>query len=260
MDLHLSEKIALVSGSSRGIGKTIAKCLLREGCCVFINGRSEHILRKSLNELREKTSNKAVFEICGDLTVGKNIRDALEKILKRTKRYPDIVVANIGTGRSAGGWDVNDEEWVRMFNINFFGAVRLCRETIRVMKESEGGSIVCISSIAGCEAIPAPLPYSTAKAALLSFVKNTANIVAQYRIRINAVSPGNVLFEGGTWDSKLKENRNEVMNYIETSVPMKGFASPHDVAHMVAFLASESAKFITGSNFIVDGGQTRCFI
>ena len=259
INFGLTGKVALVSGSSRGIGKGIAEVLLKEGCIVFINGRTEDTLNKAVEELKEKISKDTVYKICCDLTITKNITKALRDILEKTGKPPDIVVANIGSGRSIVGWDVNDEEWLRMFNINFFGAIRLCRESIRVMKE-KGGSIVCISSIAGCESIPAPVPYSTAKAALLSFVKNTANLVAQYNIRINAVSPGNVLFKGGTWDIKLKENKDAVIDYINSVVPMKGFASPYDVAYMVAFLVSEKAKFITGANFIVDGGQVRKFI
>lgn len=260
MDLNLKDKIALVSGSSRGIGKAIAETLLDEGCSVFISGRDENTLGLTYEELSKKTSNDKVYKLCTDLIITENIKEALSTILTKFVRPLDIVVANIGTGRSIPGWDVDDEEWLRMFNMNFFGAVRLCRESIRLMKDNGGGSIVCISSIAGCEAIPAPISYSTAKAALLSFVKNTANAVADYGIRINAVSPGNVLFEGGTWDRKLKENKDEVMNYINTVVPMKGFASPYDIAYMVAFLASEKAKFITGSNFVVDGGQVKKFL
>lgn len=260
MDLNLDGKIALVSGSSRGIGKTIAEILLREGCTVFISGRDEKKLDETLAELSHKTSDASVHKICGDLTVTEEIKAALHGISEIKESYPDIVVANIGTGRSVPGWDVDDGEWNRMFNINFFGAVRLVRESVRVMKEKGGGSIVCISSIAGAEAIPAPVPYSTAKTALLSFVKNTSDAVAQYGIRINTVSPGNVFFEGGTWDMKLKENRDAVMNYINSVVPMKGFAYPDDISNTVAFLVSGKARFITGANFVVDGGQIRKFI
>lgn len=260
MDLNLSNKIALVSGSSSGIGKGIAEVMLREGCTVFLNGRDEDKLNNSLNELRDKTSIGNIYKICTDLTITQNINKALDLILKQSGRCPDIVIANIGSGRSVKGWDVDDDEWLRMFNLNFFASVRLCRESIRVMKESGGGNIVCISSIAGCEAIPAPIPYSAAKAAVLSFIKNTADIAAQYNIRINAVSPGNVLFEGGTWDRKLKENKDNVMEYINRSVPMRGFAFPEDIGNAVVFLASDKAKFITGANFVVDGGQARKFI
>lgn len=260
IDLNLNGKIALVSGSGRGIGKAIAGILLSEGCTVFINGRDEKTLNTTAEELRNKTPLHKIYKICSDLTITENIKSALDFIYNKTQKYPEIIVANIGSGKSVSGWDIDDEEWLRMFNLNFFGAVRLCREAVRVMTEHGGGSIVCISSIAGCEAIPAPLPYSIAKAALLSFVKNCANEVAQYKIRINAVSPGNVLFEGGTWDRKLKENKDAVLSYLNNAVPLKGFASPDDIAYMTAYLVSDYARFITGSNFIVDGGQVKKFI
>ena len=260
MDLHLTERVALVSGSSRGIGKAIAETLLMEGCTVYINGRDENSLNATAEEFSKTILKNKIRKICADLTITEEIRKTLDIISRETDKPPDIVVANIGSGRSVQGWDIDDEEWLRMFNANFFGAVRLCREAIRMMKDGGGGCIIGIASIAGCEATPAPISYSSAKTALLSFVKNTANIVAQFGVRINAVSPGNVLFEGGTWDIKFKENKEEVLDYINSVVPLKGFASQYDIADMVSFLVSDHAKFITGSNFIVDGGQVRKFI
>lgn len=259
MTLNLSGKTALVSGSSRGIGKAVAQVLIEEGCTVFINGRDEQALDAAQQELKTGTGREQIHKICCDLTQEKNVTAALDTIRQTAGTFPDALVANIGSGRSVPGWDVDDGEWTRMFNLNFFGAVRLCSEYVRRAGD-KGGSIVCISSIAGCEAIPAPLPYSTAKAALMSFVKNMSDIVASNNIRINAVSPGNVLFEGGTWDIKLKEDEKKVRDYINSTVPMKDFASPHDIAWTVAFLLSDKARFITGANFVVDGGQIRKFL
>lgn len=258
MDLKLTDKVAVVSGSSRGIGKAIAYTLLREGASVYITGRDEKDLSAAYEGFNQQFDGK-VFSFCGDLTNTESIKRLMENVVDEHMKL-DIVVSNIGSGRSVAGWDVDDEEWTRMFNINFHGTVKLCREAIRVMKETAKGSIVCISSIAGVEAIAAPVPYSSAKAALLSFVKNTSDIAAQYGVRINAVSPGNVLFEGGTWKAKLRENKNRVMEYIDKVVPLKAFASPEDIAEMVAFLASDRAKFVTGANFIIDGGQVRKII
>jgi len=259
MHLDLEGKVALVSGSSRGIGKGIAEMLLDHGCRVFITGRVKSYLEEIAEELENKGYSGQVFQINGDLTTSEEINGAISSVI-HSQGALDIVVANIGTGRSVMGWDVDDDEWMRMLDVNLLGAVRLCRESIRVMKERGSGSIVCISSIAGCEAIPAPLPYSAAKAALLSFVKNMSDTVAQYGIRINAVSPGNVLTEGGTWERKLNEDRDKVMSYINSVVPLKDFATPSDIAHLTLFLVSDLARFITGANFVVDGGQVRKFL
>jgi len=260
MELNLSNKIALVSGSGRGIGKAVAEMLIEEGCIVFLNDLEEDVLQKTVEEFRNRTFSDNIHSICSNLVKTENIKSALNKIFDMTGRSVDIAVANIGTGKSITGWDVEDAEWERMFNMNFFGAARLCRESLRVMGQKGDGSIVCIASIAGVESIPAPVTYSAAKAALLSFVKNTADIAARFGVRLNAVSPGNVMFEGSTWDNKLKENPADVMDYINKTVPLKGFADARDIAKMVAFLASDAAQFITGSNFIVDGGQVRKFI
>lgn len=260
MDFNLSGRIALVSGSGRGIGMGIADVLLSEGCSVFVNDIDSVRLDTAVRILRTRTNTERAFPVLGDLTDTDTIAEAFATVEKALGEAPDIVIANIGSGRSVPGWDVSDDEWLRMFNLNFFGTVRLCREAIRAMEKRGGGAIICIASIAGCEAIAAPVAYSTAKAAVLSFVKNTADAVAPLNIRINAISPGNVFFEEGTWDIKMKQDRENALEYIRTYVPLNDFATPSDIGHATAFLASDRARFITGTNFVVDGGQVRKFI
>lgn len=256
MDLNLDNKVVLVSGSSRGIGKVVAKSFLNEGATVYLTGRNRENLEATFAEFKKNYESK-VFKFESDLQSVENIRNLIKKIIEEHKRL-DIVVANIGSGRQAKGWDITDKGWADSFNTNFFSAVHLSTEAIRVMLENGSGSIVFISSIAGCEAIPAPLPYSTAKTALLSYMKNTSDLVAQHGIRLNSISPGNVYFEGGTWDLKIKEqDKKEIDEYIHKAVPMQRFGSPEEVADAICFLASQKASFITGANLIIDGGQTR---
>ncbi|NYT04889.1 MAG: SDR family oxidoreductase [Methanomicrobiales archaeon] len=251
----LHEKIGLVSGSSRGIGKAIAQRLLKEGAVVWITGRERGALERTHRECtRDFGDNARLFE--GDLTDPGTIRTLLATVHDQCGGL-DIAVANIGSGRSVMGWDVPDQAWEDAMTVNFHAAVRLSREAIRLMETGGSGSIVFISSIAGVESIRAPVPYAAAKAALLMYMKSTARIVAPMGIRMNAVSPGNVLFEGGTWDRKLGEDREAVEGYIRSEVPMGAFASPQDIAGAVAFLASDSGSFVTGANLVVDGGQTR---
>jgi NAD(P)-dependent dehydrogenase (short-subunit alcohol dehydrogenase family) len=142
MELNLSNKVALVSGSGRGIGKAIAEELAKEGCTLFLNDNDEGALEKAFLEIKEKTSSKNIYKLCSDLIATENIKVAIGDICRTTGGNLDIVIANIGTGRSTAGWNVDDEEWERMFDINFFGAVRLCRESLRIMKERGAGSIV----------------------------------------------------------------------------------------------------------------------
>jgi len=257
--LKLQGKVALVSGSSNGIGKGIARVLLSEGATVFITGRNKERLERACSELKAgfgSNGNKKIFKFKGDLGKTGTVKRLMDSIIKKQGRL-DIVVANIGSGRSKPGWDINDDYFQESFNVNFFPAVRLARESLKIMTGQKSGNIVFISSIAGCEAIPAPVPYSAAKAALLTYVKNTSDIVAGHGIRMNAISPGNIYFKEGTWDRKLKENRAAVNKYIKSSVPMQRLGTPEDIGHAVSFLASDRASFITGSNLIVDGGQIR---
>lgn len=258
MDLNLENKVSLVSGSSRGIGKAIAYGLLKEGAIVYLTGRDKEVLDSVYNDFKSQFRDK-VYKFSGDLTQTETIKDLIATIINEHKKL-DVVVANIGSGRFKSGWDVEDEYWRKSFEINFFSSVKLSREAIRIMIEQKSGSIIFISSIAGCEAITAPVQYSAAKSALLSYVKNTANLVAPFGIRLNAVSPGNIYFEGGTWDIKMKEDKDGVERYIKESVPMQRLGKVEEVSDAVSFLASDSATFITGANLVVDGGQTKRII
>lgn len=242
------KKVALVTGSSRGIGKQIAKELLANNYIVYLNSRN----LKELKQLKIEFSNENAKYINADLTDDLNIKKALDDIESSEKRL-DLVIANIGSGKSISGWDVDIEEYKKVFDINFFSSVSLATNSIKVMKKNTKGHIIFISSIAGCESLGAPITYSAAKTALLSFSKNLSNDVAKFNIRVNSISPGNVMFEGSTWDDKIKINRNNVEDYIQNNVPLNTFVSPSEIAKSVIYL--EESNSSTGTNLIVDGGQ-----
>lgn len=242
------KKVALVTGSSRGIGKQIAKELLANNYIVYLNSRN----LKELKQLKIEFSNENAKYINADLTDDLNIKKALDDIESSEKRL-DLVIANIGSGKSISGWDVDIEEYKKVFDINFFSSVSLATNSIKVMKKNTKGHIIFISSIAGCESLGAPITYSAAKTALLSFSKNLSNDVAKFNIRVNSISPGNVMFEGSTWDDKMKINRNNVEDYIQNNVPLNTFVSPSEIAKSVIYL--EESNSSTGTNLIVDGGQ-----
>jgi 3-oxoacyl-[acyl-carrier protein] reductase len=241
----MNKKVALVTGSSKGIGKGIAKELLENDYIVYINGRDLKSLEKTARELKSEVKIAAV-----DLTIESNIKETLEAIVKDEGRL-DLVVANIGSGKSVSGWNVDTQEYKRIFDINFFSAVSLATQSAQMMKS--GGHIVLIASIAGCEALGAPIAYSSAKTALLSFAKSFSQSTAKINIRVNSISPGNVMFEGSTWDDKMKTDKESVEKYIEDNVPLNSFASPKDIAKAVIYL--EESIFTTGANIVVDGGQ-----
>lgn len=251
----LANKIALVSGSSRGIGKGIAYHLLSHGAIVYLTGRSENELEKTCQELRQHFTEQ-VCKIRADMNDTATIAGVLKTITEENGSI-DIVIANIGSGRSKMGWDVPDSLWEESLNVNFMGAVRLSRECLRYMMATKRGSIIFIASIAGVETIAAPIPYSCSKAALLAYMKNTAHIAAKSGIRMNAISPGNIFFAGGTWDTRFRESPEPTQEYIRENVPLQRFGTPDDIGSLVCYLVSDDASFITGSNFIIDGGQTR---
>ncbi len=251
----LTAKVALVSGSSRGIGKGIAYHLLSKGATVYLTGRSLVELEHTYDEFRSQFPDR-VCKYLGDLGNTATIAGLLKTIMDDYGRI-DIVVANIGSGKSLMGWDIPDNLWEESMQINFMNAVRLSRESLRHMTAAKKGAIIFIASIAGVETIAAPVPYSCAKAALLTYMKNTAPLAAESGVRMNAISPGNVFFTGGTWDRKIRESPESTQEYIQKNVPLQRFGTPDDIGSLVCYLASDDASFVTGSNYIIDGGQTR---
>jgi 3-oxoacyl-[acyl-carrier protein] reductase len=256
VNLSLQDRVALVAGSSRGIGKAIAAALLREGCCVCITGRSEAPLSKTLAEFEAEFGNGCVISFCGDLTDPDMVGQALGRTHGRWHRL-DVVVANLGSGSGKTGWQLKSEEWERLFRLNFWGSVNLAQAAIPLLAENQRGNLLFIASITGVEATPAPLPYSAAKAALINYSKNLAYQVAKLGIRVNCIAPGNVLFPGGTWESHLENDKDKVMQMISSSVPLARFGTPEEIADIAVFICSDAATFITGACIKADGGQTR---
>jgi 3-oxoacyl-[acyl-carrier protein] reductase len=254
MDLQLTDRVAFIAGSSRGIGRAIAVSLLREGCRVCITGRGREALGATSQELCTKFGDR-VLAIPGDFTE-KSAIEAAFRTVNQAWGGPDILVANLGSGSGKPGWDQEEDEWKRLFNLNLFGSVRLAQAVIPYMKP-HGGSILFLASIVAVEATAAPLPYSTAKAALVNYSKNLSRAVAADSIRVNCLAPGNVLFSGGSWERHLNNRREEVEHYISTEVPQKRFGTPEEIAGFAAYLVSPLSGFATGGCYIMDGGQTR---
>jgi NAD(P)-dependent dehydrogenase (short-subunit alcohol dehydrogenase family) len=146
---------------------------------------------------------------------------------------------------------------MRMLNINLLSCTNVVERATPALKLSKG-KIVCISSICGSEVVQgAPVTYSVAKAALNAFVKCSANFLGKHGIQINAVAPGNILFQGSVWERKLIENPSAVQRLIEDEVDLQRLGERCDVSSIVGFLLSSNSSFITGSIIKVDGGQTR---
>lgn len=241
MKLNLKNKIALVTGSTKGIGLSIAKNLEDEGCIVIYNGRRK--FPKKSNYLK------------ADVT---KINDCKKLISDIKKKYGklDILVCNVGSGKSVPTGKETIKDWEKMFSLNFYSSINLIKFAENELKKTKG-SITCISSIAGVETTNAPITYSVAKSALNSYVKNTSKRLSKYNIRINAVAPGNIIFNGSTWETKMRNNPSKVKKMLKDNVSMNRFGTTNEISNLVTFLSSEMASFITGSIYVVDGGQTR---
>ncbi|MFQ5889821.1 MAG: SDR family NAD(P)-dependent oxidoreductase [Gemmatimonadota bacterium] len=256
MDLGLAGKVVLVGGSSRGIGRAIARSFLSEGASVVITARGREALEETRIALEEECGSGRVLAVAGNLADGEVIGRVLERTGDRWGEV-DCLVANVGSGAGRHDWELDEEEWQRSFEVNLSIARRMTDAVMPAMVRAGRGSVIFVSSIAGVECVDAPLPYATAKAALMAYARNLARRVGRKAIRVNCLAPGNILFPGGAWDRKQAEDPEAVRSYIEREVPLGRFGTPQEIADLVVFLASERASFVTGACVVADGGQTR---
>ncbi|MBW4037945.1 MAG: SDR family oxidoreductase [Acidobacteria bacterium] len=257
MEMGLKDRIAFVAGSSRGIGRAIAAALLAEGARVVITGRDAASLETARAEMAADAGQDRVLAIAGDFANTETIVAAFEQTVREFGRI-DHMVANLGTGSGKPGWEQAEEEWERLFAMNFFASVRLTQAVLPyLLGNAEGGSVLYVGSIVGVEATPAPLPYSAAKAALMNYAKNLARQVGAQKVRVNTIAPGNIYFAGGSWERHLNARREAVEAMLRTEVPVGRFGTPEEIASLAVWLCSEQAGFATGGCFVVDGGQTR---
>lgn len=255
MNFELKDQVVLITGSSKGIGKAIARAFLEEGSRVVISARNQTELDETKSEFEKKYPPEYIATFCGDLTQSKDIKAILDFVENKFHRL-DHLILNLGSGRSVPDAVPSELNWNEVFQKNFGSALNMTREALPALKKNGGGGIVFISSIAGLEAIGAPVDYSTAKSALSAFAKNLSRKVADQQIRVNTVAPGNIFVSGGRWEEIQSENPSSVKSMLEEKVPMKRFGMPEEVASAVVFLSSQRASFITGATLVVDGGQT----
>ena len=253
MNLGLSSKIVLVTGASRGIGASIAEGFVKEGAHVIIVSRGSQNLYEVEKSLKDRYPNSTIHAEkcdCTDVNALNDLKNKLDQVYGRL----DVVVANIGDGASVADVIPGDEHWQKTWSVNFESALYTARTFLPMLQVSRG-NILFISSIAGVEAIGAPVDYSTAKMAVIALAKNMAKKLSD-KVRVNVIAPGNIMFAGSSWDMKFRKSPQKVANIIKSTVPMNRFGLPEEIADSAVFLCSDRASFITGSTLVIDGGQT----
>ena len=246
MQLSLKGKRALIAGSSRGIGFAIAKCFVQAGADVAICARSDAGLQKAAMTLREY--GQRVSAIACDLSDASSIKKWVDLAAKELGGV-DILVNN------ASGFGRSDDEtgWGLSMDVDLMATIRACHAAYPYL-ETQGGSIIHITSIAGMKASLRNPPYGAIKAAVIQHTKTQALALAAKGIRVNCISPGSIFFEGGVWDEARLNNPKLYENVLK-SIPSGRYGSPEEVANVATFLASDLASWVTGQNIAVDGGQ-----
>jgi 3-oxoacyl-[acyl-carrier protein] reductase len=251
MKLELEGRVALVTGASRGIGLAIARTLAAEGATVALAARGQDDLDHACADTGGASSHGAdVTDPAAALALAREVEQRHGRI--------DILICNVGSGASVPPGQETSAEWRRVLDLNLFATTNMIEAARPIMQRGTGDrAIVCISSICGLAALGAPVTYSAAKAALNATARGLARPLAADGIRINAVAPGNILFEGGTWSRKLAENKAGVEDMLAREVPLRRLGTPAEIADIVSFLASPRAAFVTGTVIVADGGQLR---
>ena len=247
--MKLENKVAIITGSSRGIGYEIAKLYLKEGAKVMICGSKDESALKAVSMLKEELNITDDF-ISG---IGVNLKDnsSVERVVEETiKKFGklDILVNNAGITSRESLTDADDEVFYNMFEINFYGPMRLIRASIPYMKEN-GGSIINTSSMVGIYGSPNQAAYTSSKFAINGLTKACAKELGQFNIRVNAVAPGVV----GT-DMVAGNVTEEMKQGLIRMTPLRRMAGPEDLAGAYLYLASDEASFTTGAIIQVDGG------
>ena len=258
MDLGLRDRVAIVTGSSRGLGLAIARALASEGCLVCLCGRTESTLEQARREVAVRAVGaERVIAIAADVSEPGGAKSVIDGAVAAFGGI-DILVNNVGLARGATIVDTSDAEWQEAFDQTLFPAIRATRLAVPHMKQRGGGSIVIIASVFGREA-GGRMTYNAVKAAEISLAKSLASQLASSNIRVNSVSPGSILFEGGSWWKRQQENPEAIAEFVRRELPFGRFGTPEEVGNVVAFLASPRASWISGTSVVVDGGQSRAF-
>ena len=256
MELELAGKAALVTGASRGIGRAIAQALAKENVRVCLCAREPVELDAAAKEIR--AGGAQVAAIAADVATPAGAQAAVKAALDAFGAL-DLLVNNVGGSQGAGTFETASvEQWKKVVDLNLMAAVWCSQNAVAWMRAHGGGAIVNISSTYGRE-YAASAPYTASKAGVIALTKEMAVDLARYRIRVNSVAPGSILFPGGSWDRRSKDKPELVAKMVKEELPWGRFGRPEEVASAVVYLCSPAASWISGATLPVDGAQGRAF-
>jgi 3-oxoacyl-[acyl-carrier protein] reductase len=256
MDLGLSDKVAIVTGSSRGRGRASARALVAEGCRVCICARgSERLAEAAIEVDAAARKPNMVLAVQADVSTQAGVDLVIARTIETFGRL-DVLVNNVGRAGGTGLLDTSDAEWQAALDETLFPAIRASRAAVPHLRQAGGGAILMIASIYGREA-GGRMTYNAVKAAEISLAKALAQQLAPLNIRVNSVAPGSIMFPGGSWHKRQQADPEGIAEFISRELPFARFGRPDEVGAVVAFLASARASWISGASIVVDGCQGR---
>jgi len=244
----LEDKVAVITGGSRGIGLEIARELLNQKAKVVICGRKEEGLQGAATELKGGDS---LLTVQAHIAKEEDVDTLFDRVIEKFGKV-DILINNVGMNLPTGGIvDVDLPQWQKIIEANLTGTFLCSRRAGKIMRDQKLGKIVSVSSVAGHRASPGMNVYGIAKAGIEMMMRNLAFELASYNIQVNTVAPSMVR----TDFSKPFWSNQEIHDMVVNKIPMGRIAEPEDVVKVVLFLASDGASFVTGQTIMVDGGS-----
>jgi 3-oxoacyl-[acyl-carrier protein] reductase len=250
--MKLKERVALVTGGSRGIGKAIVLTLAREGASVAVNYVKNKAEAENVVEAVKSMGSKAI-SVKADVSDREQVKKMVDSVVKKFGRI-DILVNNAGIGKSGTIIDTKEEDWDRVMAVNLKGPYNCTQETIRYMLPQKSGKIINISSISGLGGAPiGELAYCCAKAGLIAFTTVVAQDLGPHGINVNCVAPGWTKTDMTTRETK--EKTEELYKIKAGMAAVRRIGEPDDIANTVLYLSSDESSFIAGQVVVVDGGR-----